>query len=198
MPKPSVAQRRLWDAARVLTDGHIEDLFSADDQIIDSHVERIHAGYYTEGTQRLDIRDFDYLALLNLLRPEKSEDLDVLMRWGMAAAEKSDTILTQSERYEILKDFVPGAVITGYHQRFNFTTAFNEALMDAINRCKLSLTPTSSDRVGGDRYRKTYGNIDQILQRAGSGNLYRNQRQGRDRYDDRFSDRSEERYNGRW
>ncbi|HEX9137843.1 MAG TPA: hypothetical protein VF905_12985, partial [Nitrospirota bacterium] len=185
------AMRRIYDAACVLTNGHFEDLYGRDELIIDPHIERIHAGYYTEGNgsnQRLDLRDFDYLALLNYLRPEKEEDLEIIQRWGMAASSNDDTILTQSERYEIIKDFVPTAVITGYHQRFNFTLGFNEALLEAVNRCKLSLNPTSSGRDGNDRYRTTYGNIDQILNRPGSGGLYRNQRQGRDRYDDRYSD----------
>jgi hypothetical protein len=194
------AMRRIYDAACVLTNGHFEDLYDRSEAIIDPHIERIHAGYYTEasGGQRLDLRDFDYLALLNFLRPEKEEDLEIIQRWGMAATSNEDNVLTQSERYEIIKDFVPTSVITGYHQRFNFTLGFNEALLEAITRCKLSLNPTSSSRDGNDRFRTTYGNIDQILNRPGSGGLYRNQRQGRDRYDDRYSDRSDERFGGRW
>lgn len=195
------AMNRLYDAACVMTNGHFEDLYSRTDLIVDSHVERIHAGYYTEGAggQRLDLRDFDYLALLNMLRPEKEDDLVLIQRWGMAASSNDDTLLTQSERYEIIKDFVPTAVITGYHQRFNFTLDWNEALVEAIARCKLSLNPTSSSRDGSDRYRTTYGNIDQILNRPGSAGLYRNQRQGRDRFsDDRYSDRTDERMAGRW
>lgn len=197
------AMDRIYDAAVVLTNGHIEDLYDRTEPIVDSHVERIHAGYYTEGAGgvRLDLRDFDYLALLNMLKPEKEEDLEVIQRWGMAAANNDDTLLSQSDRYEIIRDFVPTAVITGYYQRFNFTTGWNEALVEAIARCKLSLNPTTSGRDGSDRFRSTYGNIDQILSRPGSNGLYRNQRQGRDRdrySDDRFSDRSDDRDRGRW
>lgn len=193
------AMDRIYDAACILTDGHFEDLYSRTEPILDSHVERIHAGYYTEGDRgvRLDLRDFDYLALLNMLRPEKEDDLLLIQKWGMAASTNDDSLLSQSERYEIIRDFVPTAVITGYHQRYNFDIRFDEALIEAINRCKLSLNPMSSSRDGSDRYRTTYGNIDTILSRPGSGGLYRNQRQSRDRYDDRYYDR-EDRNANRW
>lgn len=194
------AMNRIYDAICTLTDGHFEDLYRRGDPIIDSHVERIHAGYYTEGDRgiRLDIRDLDYLAVLNMLRPEKEDDLQVIQRWGMATASKEDTILSQSDRYEIIRDFVPTAVITGFHQRYNLEVDFNEALLEALMRCKLSLEPTSHGRDGADRYRTTYGNIDQILTRSNSsGGLYRNQRRRRDRDDDRFSERSE-RFSERW
>lgn len=193
------AMDRIYDAACVLTDGHFEDLYDRTEPIIDSHIERIHAGYYTEGDRgmRLDLRDFDYLALLNMLRPEKEDDLMLIQKWGMAAATNEDSTLSQSERYEIIRDFVPTAVITGFHQRYNWDMRFDEALIEAINRCKLSLNPTSSSRDGSDRYRTTYGNIDAILSRPGSGGLYRNQRQSRDRYDDRYFDRTD-RNDNRW
>lgn len=194
------AMSRLYDAACYLTDGHFEDLYGRNDPIVDSHVERIHAGYYTEGSggARLDLRDFDYIALLNLLRPEKEEDLTVIQKWSMAAAISDDTLLSQSERFEIIRDFVPTAVVTGYHQRFNFNIDWNLALMEAISRCKLSLNPTSSTRDGHDRFRTTYGNIDQILNRPGSGRLFANQR-SRDRgYDDRYDSRGTDRFHDRW
>lgn len=193
------AMDRIYNAAVTLTDGHFEDLYSRTDPILDSHVERIHAGYYTEGDRgvRLDLRDFDYLALLNMLRPEKEDDLLLIQKWGMAASTNDDTLLSQSERYEIIRDFVPTAVITGFHQRYNFDIRFDEALIEAIARCKLSLNPTSSSRDGSDRYRTTYGNIDSILSRPGSNGLYRNQRQSRERFDDRYYDRSD-RNDSRW
>lgn len=193
------AMDRIYDACCVLTDGHFEDLYDRTEPILDSHVERIHGGYYTEGDRgmRLDLRDFDYLALLNMLRPEKEDDLLLIQKWGMAAASNDDNTLSQSERYEIIRDFVPTAVITGFFQRYNWDTRFDEALIEAISRCKLSLNPTSSSRDGSDRYRTTYGNIDTILARPGSGGLYRNQRQSRDRYDDRYYDRAD-RNDNRW
>lgn len=196
----TAALNRIYDAAAILTDGHIEDVWRRGDAIIDPHVERIHAGYFTEGngTQRLDLRALDYIALLNLLRPEKEEDMMTIQRWSMAASTMEDTILSQSDRYEIIRDFMPTAVITGFHQRFNYSLDWNEALVEAINRCKLSLNPSSSGRDGNERFRTTYGNIDQLLSRGGSNGLYRNQRQGRDRNEDRYSDRSEERNGGRW
>lgn len=196
------AMDRLYDAACILTDGHMEDLYRRTDPIVDSHIERIHAGYYTEGPngQRLDLRDFGYLELLNMLRPEKEDDLLLIQKWGMAAATNDDTLLSQSERFEIIRDFVPTAVITGYHQRYNINVGWNEALVEAISRCKLSLNPTTSSRDGSDRYRTTYGNIDQILNRPGSGGLYRNQRQQRGNSDDRYFDRDSrnDRNDNRW
>lgn len=193
------AMNRLYDAACWLTDGHFEDLYGRNDAIVDSHVERIHAGYYTEGTggARLDLRDFDYLALLNLLRPEKEEDLQVIQKWSMAASTNDDSLLSQSERFEIIRDFVPTAVVTGYFQRFNFNIDWNIALTEAIARCKLSLNPTSTSRDAHDRFRTTYGNIDQILNRPGSGRLFANQRT-RDRFDDRYDSGRGDRFHDRW
>lgn len=194
------AHDRIYDAACVLTDGRFEEFYRRTDPIVDSHIERIHAGYYTEGNSgiRLDLRDFDYLALLNLLRPEKEDDLLLIQKWGMAASNNDDDLLSQSDRYEIIRDFLPNAVFTGFFQRYNLDVHFNDALMAAITACKLSLNPTSSGRDGSDRYRTTYGNIDNILNRPGSGGLYRNQRQQRDRFDDRYYDRERDRNDNRW
>lgn len=194
------AMNRIYDSACVLTDGAFEDHFRRGDAIVDEHVERIHAGYYTTGDRgtRLDIRDLDYIALLNLLRPEKEDDMDVIKKWGMAAALNDDNVLSQSDRYEIIRDFLPSAVITGYYQRYNIGVDFNDALMAALGDCRLSLNPTSSARDGAERYRTTYGNIDNILNRPGSNGLYRNQRHNRDRHDDRYHDRERDRNNNRY
>lgn len=196
------AMDRYYDAACVLTDGHFEDLYRRTDPIVDEHIERIHGGKYHEGAggHWLDIRDFDYRALLNMLKPEKESDLEEIQKWGMAASVSDDTPLSQSDRFEIIKNFVPSAVITQFFQRYNYNRLFNEALVEAVNRCKLSLNPTSHGRDGGERFRTTYGNLDQILNRPGSGGLYRNQRSGRDRFDeDRYYGRGERRNNDdRW
>lgn len=187
---------RIYDAGCVLTGGHLEDYFSRNDMIIDSHIERVHAGFYWADGSKLDIRDFGYSALMNFLRPEKIEDLEIIQKWGMAASLNDDTLLSQSDRFEIIKSFLPSAEITGYHQRFNITSMWQDALVDAIAACKLSLNPTSSGRDSNDRYRTTYGNMDQLLMRPGSGGLYRNQRSSRDRDDDRYerSGRNDGRY----
>lgn len=195
------AMDRFYDAACVLTGGIFEDFQSRSAPIIDPHVERILGGIYSEsqGGQRLDGRDFDYLALLNMLRPETEEDLLVVQKWGMAASSQDDTLLSQSDRYEIIRDFVPTFQPTQYFSRYNFNSGFVKNLVDAIAECKLSLNPTSSGRDGADRIRTTYGNIDQILNRPGSNGLYRNQRTSRDdRYSDRYSDRGSDRHDGRW
>lgn len=193
------ALKRVVATANRLTDGAFSDYWRRDDApIFDAHSERIHAGwvYDPESGQRIDLRCLDYVMLLNLVRPERQEDLRLIQLFSMAASEGEDDPLSMSDRYDIIKRLMPEAVITGYHSRFNFVTDFTDALVDSILDCKLSLTPTSSNRDVGERYRGTYGNIDTILNTRTSTDLYRHQRRNRDRdreYDDRRDDRDSRR-----
>lgn len=182
------ALKRVFEAACDLTDGHFADLWGPNEPIFDSHVERVHLGHvYDDASgQKIDIRTFDYIMHLNRLDPERIEDLESIQRFGMAASNGDETTLSLSDKYEIIKSFMPHAEVTGYAMRLNFRSAFMSALVEAINRCKTSLTPSSSNRDPSSRYRTTYGNIDNIQNRPGSNGLYTNQRRGRDRdYDDR-------------
>lgn len=197
---------RIFSAAMVLTDGHIEDLYDRGAPIFDEHIERIHGGWHTEGTgggQRLDIRDLDYIALLNLARPETEDDLYMIQKWGMAAALQDDDALAQSDRYETIRNLLPSAHFTQFFNRLNYLDDWNTAMVDAVMRCGLSLNPQTSSRDQQERYRETYGNLDQILSRSGNSGIYRNQRRGRDRdrYDrderDNRRDRDSDRYNDR-
>lgn len=196
---------RIFNAAVVLTDGHIEDLYDRGAPIFDDHIERIHGGWHTEGTgnQRLDIRDLDYIALLNLARPETEDDLYMIQKWGMAAALQDDDTLAQSDRYETIRNLLPSAHFTQFFNRLNYLDEWNTAMVDAVMRCGLSLNPSTSGRDQQERYRETYGNLDQILSRSGNSGIYRNQRRGRDRdrYDrderDNRRDRDNDRYSDR-
>jgi len=191
------ASDEIYDAACILTNGIFEEYYRRGDPIVDDQIERVHAGYYV-GDERggiLDIRDFDYLALLNMLNPESVRDLEVVQRWSDNKFD--ETVLRQSDRYEIIRRFIPHAVITGMYQRVNLNSHFNQALVDAIISCGLSLNPASSKTEGGERYRSTYGNIDSVINRPGAVGLYRNRRIQRDYDEDRYYD-SNRRFEGRW
>lgn len=190
------AMNRLYDAACILTGGAIEDYHRRGDMIIDTHIERIHGGYYTEGGVKFDLRDMDSAWLMNMLMPETDEDMEVFHRFGMASCLGEDNINSQSERYEIMRQFMPNMVVNKYFQRYNFTTNWCENMSDAMNDCKFPLNPTSTGRDDRSRIRTTYDNLDSVLNRAGNGGLYRNQRSNRHRDDDRY-DRSD-RNDGRW
>jgi hypothetical protein len=99
---------------------------------------RIHLGYYTDrnGVRR-DIRDIDYLAVLNLMG-EKDP---------MIAKEWSDTFLRVdyplavrlSERARILRGLVDNVVFTGYATRVTFTGEFIDALAQGCRDAGLTM-----------------------------------------------------------
>lgn len=195
------ALERIYDAADVLTDGWIQEYFKRGDKIFDDHSERIHGGWYTEGPggERLDLRDLDYLALLNVSRPSQASDLLSIQKWGMAASSQDDDQLSQSDRYETIRAVFPNAVFTQFFNRFNYLDKWNRAMVDAVLKCDLSLTPSTHGRDVQERYRGTYGNLDNLLGDSGSSGLFRNARRGRGRdrdRDDRDYDRDRD-YRGR-
>lgn len=180
-------QRRIYDAACRLTGGRFEDEFSRNDQMIDSRTERVYKGYYMEGDQRLSLDDIDYLAVLNLSRPETRDDLDLIQRWSRAAASRDDAIFSQSEQYDIITRFLQNATITDQATRLTLTPKFNAALVRSITACGLSLNPGSSARDSFERQRSSYGDIESVLNRPGSSGLYANQRSSRYRDEDRYN-----------
>jgi hypothetical protein len=191
--------KRVHDTLDRMTGGHFGDLYGPNEPVIDSYVERIFNGFYVEGDNRLDIRDIDRLAILNMSRPEKLSDLETVRRWDIAASNQDDQSFAQSEQYEILTQCLQNVTITGTSQRISFDAKFNSALVESFNRCGLSLNPSSSARDGFQKVRSAYGHIDSILNRPGSSGLYNNQRRGgRDRDDDRYSSFGRGRNENRW
>ena len=100
---------------------------------------RVHLGYYTseDGTLH-DIRDWDYLAVANVLG-DNSPDL---------IAEWSDTFYNSglssevriSRRRKMIADLTQGtAVFTGHAQRITFSASFLQAALNAINAAGLSV-----------------------------------------------------------
>lgn len=141
-PKGAEWNQRIINAANVLTNGAFNRHFSANGQTVVNE-GRIHLGYYTDrnGDKR-DIRDIDYLAVLNLMG---EKDPLVVCKWSDTFT-RTDYPLNQrlSSRKQILNNLVSDLVITGFANRISFTSDFINALTKAVTETNTemrSITP---------------------------------------------------------
>lgn len=179
---------RIYDAMCRLTGDRFADFYGRHEPVIDTHIEHVFNGYYAEGDRRLDIRDIDLLAVYNLSRPTNIKELELAKRWSRAAAIRDDDTFVQSEQYEVLTKCLNNVTITGRSQRVSFDGKFTDAVIKSIIASGISLNPATSGRDSFERERSSYGNLDSILNRSGTSDLYKNQRRGgRERDDDRYS-----------
>lgn len=143
------AQEDIIHAANVLTGGQFGQVYQSGESPVLVNDDRIHLGYYIGNDgQKHDIREIDYLAVLNL-----QGDTDVL-----AAQAWSDTFLRLDyppakrlqERKRMIIDLIRADVVfTGFARRVTFNGRFLEALAAACKAAGLD-TRVTSPSFGGD------------------------------------------------
>jgi hypothetical protein len=121
------ANAEIIRAANLLTNGEFAKHFPDNGRVCVDENNRIHNGYYfDQAGQKRDIRDLDYLAVLNLMGEQDIEIArgfsDTYMR------DNFDLRLRLSERKKIIQGLFPNAVITGFSRRTTFTVDFCQAL----------------------------------------------------------------------
>lgn len=130
------ARNFLIHAANQLTNNHFGKYFHSNAPIF-SDVQRVHMGYYTDSDgNRRDIRDYDYIAVANLIN---KNDPGPLRDW-------SDTYYRTDypeeqrlhARLNLLRNMVTGIEITGFAKRITFSVDFIDALVSGEKDAGLS------------------------------------------------------------
>lgn len=125
-------------AADILTAGHFARYFPNNGRVAMDENNRIHLGYYTgrDGT-RHDIRDIDYLAVLNLMG---DKDMGVVKNWSDTFLKVQFPLIQRlAERKRIITGLVGDAVFTGYARRVTFTQEFMSALVAGCKDAGLTM-----------------------------------------------------------
>lgn len=134
--------RLILDSANNLTNGAFGEIWQGGAICVDDN-NRIHLGHYTdENGQVRDLRDIDYLALLNLAG---KNDPSVVVEWGNSFDQIDVPMEIRLEkRAKILKAMLGSSlVIKGYARRITFEPAFLEVLNIACAKAGLTIRPNN-------------------------------------------------------
>jgi hypothetical protein len=128
-------------AADNLTNGFFSQEFErlGGGPLVNNDFNRIHLGYYfDEDGARRDIRDIDYLAVLN------GKDLDVVATWSESfIANETPLEMRMDDRLRILNSLLGKVHVTGFARRLTFTPNFMGALDFACRRAGLQVMATN-------------------------------------------------------
>ena len=135
------ARMAILQAANNLTMGHFQNLFNPASPVCYDDQDRIHLGYYydREGNRR-DLRELDYVAILNLAgktNPKLVEAWEDTHRNTNIALE-----IRLDQRKAILRQLISGdIVVKGFARRVSFDNTFLDALSEAIVKSGLNVRP---------------------------------------------------------
>jgi hypothetical protein len=124
------ANAAIINAANVLTNGAFGKYFPSNGKVAVDENNRIHMGYYTDRNGiRKDIRDIDYLAVLNLVG---EKDPAVAREWSDTFQRVNYPLAQRlAARKRILTGLVSEVQITGFACRVTFEVEFVDALARA-------------------------------------------------------------------
>ena len=119
-----------------LTGGRFTQYFGNKSIFTDAGV-RVHGGSYisSEGDLR-DIRDVDYLYLLN---SKQAGFLETVAVWSDARLAKNVAVEERLSRgYRVIMAMLPSATVTSYYQRVTFTDDLITAGLKALHDCGMA------------------------------------------------------------
>ena len=133
-------------AANNLTNGKFSEFFNKmlpDPQfqkVVAPEVNRVHLGHWrNEQGEVCDIRDIDYLAMLNL---NGKQNMETVMKFSQCDDPAIDQDVRLDWRTTILTKAITSNIkFTGYAQRITFHPAFMDALVQGLRACNLSVLP---------------------------------------------------------
>lgn len=139
---------RIIDSANRLTNNEFSEFFNdRDNQIVENNYYRTHNGFYIDESQRRrDIRDVDYLYLLNDENPVDA--LRLAEEWDRSVSPSTPMVIGERDRYNILQDVKggDGFALTGYSRVVSFTPQFMVALVKAMFAAGLGVTQANTQR----------------------------------------------------
>lgn len=147
------AYKAIVTAADNLTNGVFGQMWQGGPIAQDDN-NRIHLGYYQDGDEVRDLREIDYLAVLNLFG---GKDLDVVKDFAATSDNMSVPMEIRLEKKaRILKNLLPGVKIKGYARRITFHAKFIITLQAAIHQAGLSVRPENMVMEFGTGQRVAY------------------------------------------
>ena len=158
-------------AADNLTNGHFSAIFNQrmpnqnDRFVVGREINRVHLGNYrNENGDLRDIRDIDYLAMLNLNAEHHMETVEAFSQTDEPAIDENVRL---DQRTKLLTNAISSNVtFTGFAQRITFHPAFMDALSQGLHACGLTVLPEGVQVVNAP---STHGN-SWVSQYAVSGN----------------------------
>lgn len=133
------ANEAILQAANYLTNGEFQKHFPAGGRVAVDENNRIHLGYYTSRVDgaRHDIRDIDYLAVLNLVG---DKDPEVMRDWSDTFQQTQFPLQQRlAARKRIITGLFGDVTITGFARRVSFESAFIDALIKGCEACRLDI-----------------------------------------------------------
>lgn len=134
------AYQLIVNAANQLTNGSFGATFPRAAQIFAAPPERVHAGYWTDVSgQARDIRDFDHVAVANLVGKRHPQ---MLREWSdtFLRTDIHELVRMDARRKMIMQLSGDTAKFTGFHQRLTFSAEFLRALDVSIQANGLRTT----------------------------------------------------------
>lgn len=177
------SKRSIIEACDSLTDNKFSTYFPANKDILRADNNRVLLGSYIDGqtNEVRDIRDIDYLAILNLV----GQDPEVVAAFEKTQRDGPNNDLSQriALQNELLQNLLGSSMqIKGYAQRFTFHGDFIQALARATREAgvaprfqNLPQTQQIAQRARMDNYNWAMVNQAQV---AGVNNAYMNAQNG--------------------
>lgn len=140
---PQKAQRAnalIAKAANTLFGGHLSQFWDGSQPVMTTEMYRVQTGYYVDDKgEKRDIRDIDYLAMLNL---HGERDLNTLYTFNrtLAPAQVPQEVQTV-ERGVLLRNQEPNYKLKGYAWRLTVNTEFLKAMSRAAVACGFVVRP---------------------------------------------------------
>lgn len=166
------ATQLIIDAANNLTNGNFQHLYDGAPIAIDDQ-NRVHLGYYFDETNtKRDLRDIDYLAMLNLMG---KDDPSLVMDWEATFNQVDVPLeLRLEKRFNLIKGAIGGSVhLKGYARRITFNPNFLESLNQACAMAGLSIRPNNMlQDMGGQVQRGNPGLAQWAVNPTNTQNLF--------------------------
>lgn len=167
------AQQAVVDAANTLTGGHFARHFQANAGAVFVNEDRIHLGYYVNADgQKRDIREIDYLAVMNLLG---DKDPGAGEAWSQTFLNLNYPLAQRLDaRRKMIQDLVRGEVqFTGFARRVTFTAEFLNALVAGCRDAGLELQiHSASFGVNYQSQRSVFGLANQAAMAPNSSGMF--------------------------
>ncbi len=158
------AQQAIIRGANTLTGGHFAKHFPQSAQPVYVSDDRIHLGYYTNADgQKRDIREIDYLAVMNALG---DKDPAAGLDWSQTFLNLNIPIYQRLDaRRKMITELVRGGDVTftGFARRVTFTSEFLNALAMGAREAGLAFIHNNTFGVNYSSQRNEFNMIGGIM-----------------------------------
>lgn len=164
------ANRAIIEAADYLTAGNFKKMYQGNGVVVLNDNSKIETGYYInkDGVAR-DIRDVDYLAVLNTFG---DKDMQIVKDFSdtFTRVDLEDVLRLQGRRKIINAVVNNQAVFTGYAHRVTFANDFLNALMQGVVKCGLIMRAQTpyQDASGAPRGTASFLQQNSMINTAGA------------------------------